>query len=101
MLRWLHKVLALSVVVPLMALVISGSVLSGMPALERAGAISPPADGISVAELAARTVATHPGVEQIKRLPSGKVVAFHAGTDGPAAIVVDPSSGQAVSNHAP
>ena len=101
MLRWLHKVLALSVVLPLTALVISGSVLSVMPALERAGAISYPVDGISVAELAGRTAGTHPGVEQIKRLPSGKVVAFHAGIDGPVATVIDPSSGEPVSNYAP
>jgi sulfite reductase (NADPH) flavoprotein alpha-component len=101
MLRWLHKVLALSTVIPLMALVISGTVLSALPALDRAGAIPVPADGISVAELAGRVVATHPGVEQIKRLPSGKVVAFHAGTDGPVATVVDPSSGAAASNYAP
>ncbi len=101
MLRWIHKVLALSIVAPLMALAISGSVLSVMPALDRAGAISPPADGINVAELAARIAGALPGVEQIKRLPSGKVVAFHAGTDGPAAVVVDPSSGEAVSNYAP
>ena len=72
MLRWIHKVLALSVIIPLMAVVISGTVLSVMPALDRAGAISHPADGITVAELAERTVATQPGVEQIKRLPSGK-----------------------------
>lgn len=101
MLRWIHKVLALSVTLPLLALVISGSVLSVMPALDRAGAISRPAGGISVAELAGRIGATHPGVEQIKRLPSGKVVVFHAGTDGPAAIVVDPSSGEPVSDYAP
>lgn len=101
MLRWLHKVLALSVVMPLMVLVVSGSVLSVMPALDRAGTTSPPADGISVAELAARTAGALPGVEQIKRLPSGKVVAFHAGTDGPVATVVDPSSGEPVSTYAP
>ena len=101
MLRWIHKVLALTVVIPLLALVISGSVLSALPALDRAGSIALPAEGISVAELAGRAVATHPGVEKIKRLPSGKVVAFHAGTDGPAAIVMDPASGETVSNYAP
>lgn len=101
MLRWLHRVLALSVVIPLMVLVVSGSVLSVTPALDRAGAISPPADGISVAELAARTAGTLPGAEEIKRLPSGKVVAFHAGTDGPVATVVDPATGEPVSTYAP
>lgn len=101
MLRWIHKVLSLSVIIPLMAVVISGTVLSVMPALDRAGAISHPADGITVAELAERTVATQPGVEQIKRLPSGKVIAFYTGTDGPAANIVDPSSGEPVSTYAP
>ena len=102
MVRWIHKVLALTVVIPLMVLVISGSGLSVMPALDRAGSISRPADGISIAELAGRTAGITPGVEQIKRLPSGKVVAFYAGTDGPAAmVVVDPSSGEPLSTYAP
>ena len=101
MVRWIHKVLALTVVIPLMVLVISGSGLSVMPALGRAGSISRPADGISIAELAGRIAGIAPGVEQIKRLPSGKVVAFYAGTDGPAAMVVDPSSGEPVSTYAP
>lgn len=101
MLRWTHKVLALSVTLPLMALVISGSVLSVMPARDSAGAISISADGISVADLARWTADTYPGVEQIKRLPSGKVIAFYLGNDGPAASVVDPSNGKPVSDYAP
>ena len=101
MVRWIHKVLALGVALPLMALVMTGSVLSVMPALDRAGTVSLPADGISVAELAGRIAGTHPGVEQIKRLPSGKVIAFSSGTDGPAATVVDPSSGEPLSTYAP
>src|SRR6185437_10294044 len=101
MLRWLHKVLALSVLVPLIAIVISGSMLSVLPAWERAGTIPPPAEGVSVAELASRVANNAPGVEQIKRLPSGKVLAFSFGNDGPAASVVDPSSGEPVSGYAP
>lgn len=97
MLRWIHKVLALSVILPLMALVISGSMLSVMPAWDRAGAIAP--DGISIAEVASRTINTYPGVEELKRLPSGKVVAFYSGNDGPAASVVNPSSGAPVSDY--
>lgn len=99
MLRWIHKVLALSLLLPLMTLVISGSVLSVMPASERAGTISLPAEGVSVADLAGRVANNDPGVEQIKRLPSGKVVAFHSGNDGPAASVVDPASGGPVSDY--
>lgn len=98
--RWLHKVVALSVLVPLMAIVISGSVLSVLPAWERAGVIPPPAEGISVAELAGRVANNILGVEQIKRRPSGKVIAFSFGNDGPAASVVDPSSGEPVSGYA-
>ncbi|MGE0579490.1 MAG: PepSY domain-containing protein [Reyranella sp.] len=101
MLRWIHKVLALSVILPLMALVISGSVLSVMPAWDRAGGLSLPAEGISVADLAGWTTGTYPGVEQIKRLPSGKVIAFYSGNDGSTASVVDPSSGKPVSDYAP
>lgn len=99
MLRRIHKVLALCLLPPLMALVISGSVLSVMPAWERAGTISPAAEGVSVADLAGRIAGNDPGVEQIKRLPSGRIVAFHSGNDGPAASVVDPSTGRPVSDY--
>jgi len=97
MLRWIHKVLALSVILPLMALVISGSMLSVMPAWDRAGAIAP--DRISVARLAGRVVNAYPGIEELKRLPSGKVIAFYSKNDGPAASVVNPSSGAPVSDY--
>jgi len=101
MLRRIHKVLALSVLVPLIALVISGSVLSVLPAWERAGTMSPPAEGVSVADLADRVANNNPGIEQIKRLPSGKVIAFTFGNDGPATRMVDPSSGKPVADYAP
>ncbi|MGJ4931899.1 PepSY domain-containing protein [Bradyrhizobium sp. HKCCYLS2038] len=97
MLRWIHKVLALAVLLPVIVLVLSGSVLSVIPASERAGAISP--GRTSVADLAGRVANSSPGVEQIKRLPSGKVIAFYAGADGPAASVVDPSSGKPASDY--
>ncbi|MGJ4895959.1 PepSY domain-containing protein [Bradyrhizobium oligotrophicum] len=97
MLRWIHRVLAFAVVLPLMVLVLSGAVLSVIPAWERAEAISP--DSISVADLAGRIANRYPGVEQIKRLTSGKVIAFYSGAAGPAASVVDPSSGKPVSDY--
>ena len=95
--RWIHKVLGLSVIVPLMALAISGSVLSVIPAWDRAEAISP--GGVTVAAVAGRVVSTYPGVEELKRLPSGKVIAFYSGNDGPAASVVDAASGELVSDY--
>jgi sulfite reductase (NADPH) flavoprotein alpha-component len=97
MLRWIHKVLALSVIAPLMALVTSGSILSMMPAWDRAGAIAQ--DGISIAEVAGRAISTYPGIEELKRLPSGKVVAFYSANSGPAASIVDPSRGTPVSDY--
>ncbi|MGC2780294.1 MAG: PepSY domain-containing protein [Bradyrhizobium sp.] len=95
--RWIHKVLGLSVIVPLLALAISGSVLSVIPAWDRAGAISQA--GVTVAALAGRVARTAPGVEELKRLPSGKVIAFYSGNDGPGASVVDPASGEFVSDY--
>lgn len=99
MLRWIHKIVGLFVILPLMVLAISGSILSLLPAADRMGTIS--ARGISVASLAGRVASTHAGVEEIKRLPSGKVVAFYSGRDGPAASVVDPVTGASVSDYAP
>ncbi|MFN4281572.1 MAG: PepSY domain-containing protein [Alphaproteobacteria bacterium] len=101
MLRWIHKVLALFALLPLMALAISGSVLSVLPAWERAEATARPRDGITVAELADRVAKAYPGVEQIKRLASGNIITFYFGNDGPAAKVVDPLSGESLADYAP
>ncbi len=97
MLRWIHRILGLFVIIPLMALAISGSVLSAIPAWDRAEAISP--SSVTVAALAGRVVGTYPGVEELKRLPSGKIIAFYSGNDGPAASVVNPVSGEFVSDY--
>jgi sulfite reductase (NADPH) flavoprotein alpha-component len=99
MLRWIHRIVAASVFLSLIILVISGSMLSVLPAWDRAGAIS--ADGISVADLAGRVANTFPGLEELKRLPSGKVIAFYSGDNGPAASVIAPLSGERVSDYAP
>lgn len=96
MMRRIHAILGLSGILLLTVLAVSGAILSIMPALDRAGTISLPAGAISVADLAERVAQNIPEVEQLKRLPSGKIVAFHGGADGPAASVIDPASGQAV-----
>jgi len=100
MMRRIHAFLGLSGMLLLMVLAISGAILSIMPAWDRAGAISPPAAALNVADLAERVAQAVPEVEELKRLPSGKIVAFHSGTDGPAASVIDPASGQAVMPYA-
>jgi sulfite reductase (NADPH) flavoprotein alpha-component len=101
MLRRIHKFLGLSVVLLLMVLAVSGSVLSLLPAWDRAETIAPPAERISIADLAGRAAKADPGIEQLKQLPSGKIIAFYSRNDGPSASVLDPSSGQAVSDYAP
>lgn len=100
MMRRIHAVLGLSGMLLLMVLTISGAILSIMPAWDRAGAISPPAAAISIADLAGRVVQAVPEVEELKRLPSGRIVAFHGGADGLAASVIDPATGQIVMPYA-
>ncbi len=101
MLRQLHKFPALLAGLLVSVLALSGMVLSVLPALDRAGTAAAPADQISIAHLAGRIAAAHPGVEQIRRTASGKIIAFYFENDRPASIVVDPVSGQTVSNYAP
>src|SRR5690606_31935774 len=80
---------------------LSGAVLSIFPALDRTGAVTTPAGSVSVADLAGRVAGLHPDVEQIRRTPSGKVIAFYFENGIPASVVVDPASGQTVAEYAP
>lgn len=92
MLRSIHRWPGLIAALLVLVLALSGAALSVFPALERVGAPQAPA-GLSVAELAAQVEATHPGLEQIRRAPSGRITAwwFDAGTPGSA--VIDPATG--------
>lgn len=101
MARRIHAFLGLSGLLLLTVLAVSGAVLAIMPAWDRAGAVFPPAGTVSVADLAERVTQAIPDVEELRRLPSGKIVAFHGGSDGPAASVIDPSSGQAIMPYEP
>ena len=101
MLRRLHNFPGLLAALLVSVLALSGAVLSVFPALDRSGAAAAPAGAISVADLAARIAGRYPGVEQIRRTPSGKVITFHFENDRPASIVVDPMSGQAIADYAP
>ncbi len=100
MIRVVHRWPGLLAAVLLVLLALSGAALSVFPAIERLAA--PQADrSQSVAELATLIVAQYPGVEQIRRAPSGKITAywFEAGTPG--AAVIDPASGEAVASADP
>ncbi|MFP5481448.1 MAG: PepSY-associated TM helix domain-containing protein, partial [Alphaproteobacteria bacterium] len=81
-------------------LALSGAALSVFPMAERL--VAPQAvAGQSVADLAARVAATHPGLEEIRRSPSGTITAwwFDGGTPGSA--VIDPATGADVGSADP
>ena len=97
MLRQLHRWPGLLAAVLILALSLSGAALSLFPAMERLAAPAA-VSGQTVGDLAAKVLAAHPGVEQIRRSPSGKITAywFDAGVAG--AAVVDPATGQDVAS---
>ena len=100
MIRTLHRWPGLLALVLVTLLALSGAALSVFPAVEHLGA--PQADtGLSVAQLATRIQGVFPGVEQIKRAPSGQITAywFEAGTPG--AAVIDPATGQSAASADP
>lgn len=100
MIRALHRWPGLLALVLVTVLAISGAALSVFPATERIAAPQAVA-GQSVADLAARVAATHPGLEEIRRAPSGTITAwwFDGGTPGSA--VIDPATGTDVGSADP
>ena len=100
MIRALHRwpgVLALAL---LAVLALSGAALSVFPAAERLAAPRAEA-GLSVAALAERILAAYPGVEQIRRAPSGRITAYWFDQGTPGAAVIDPATGQGVASADP
>ncbi len=95
MLRQLHRWPGLLAAALILALALSGAALSMFPAMER---LSSPAavQGQSIGDLAAKVLASHPGVEQIRRSPSGKITAYWFVGDVAGAAVVDPVTGMDV-----
>lgn len=96
MIRALHRWPGLLALVLVTVLALSGAALSVFPMAERLAAPQAAA-AQSVADLAARVAATHPGLEEIRRSPSGTITAwwFDGGTPGSA--VIDPATGADVS----
>ncbi len=97
MLRHLHRWPGLLAAVLILALALSGAALSLFPAIERLSRVDE-VGRQTVGHLAALVLAAHPGVEQIRRSPSGTLTAywFDAGVAG--AAVVDPATGQDVAS---
>ena len=98
--RALHRWPGLLALVLVTVLALSGAALSVFPTAERIAAPQSVA-GQSVADLAASVAATHPGLEEIRRSPSGTITAwwFDGGTPGSA--VIDPATGADVGSADP
>lgn len=95
MIRALHRWPGLLAAALLIILTLSGAALSIFPAAERLAA--PQAEtGLSVATLATRIQTTYPGVEQIRRSPSGQITAYWFADGTPGAAVIDPVTGEGV-----
>lgn len=92
MIRKLHRWPGLVALALLVVLTLSGASLSLFPAMGRLSAV-PVEAGLSVATLASRIQSVYPGVEQIKRAPSGQITAYWFEDGTPGAAVVDPASG--------
>ena len=100
MLRVVHRWPGLLAALLLTVLALSGAVLSIFPAAERLSA--PQADAtLSVADLAGRIQAAYPGVEQIRRSPSGRITAYWFDNGQPGAAAIDPATGQGVASADP
>lgn len=100
MIRAFHRwpgLLALALVI---ILALSGAALSVFPMAERLTAPQAEA-GLTVATLAGRIQAAYPGVEQIRRSPSGRITAYWFDQGAPGAAVIDPATGQGVASADP
>lgn len=100
MIRVLHRWPGLLALALVTVLSLSGAVLSVFPMAERLAAPQAVA-GQSVADLAAHVAATHPGLEEIRRSPSGIVTAWWFDGGTPASAVIDPATGADVGSADP
>ncbi len=101
MLRSVHKYIGLFATALVLVLAISGAALSVLPAWERLQAPAMTEARLSVAELAARVSRNYPGIEQIRRAPSGRITAYYLDGDIAGAVVIDPATGKGIADHAP
>jgi len=101
MLRKLHGLPGLIAAVFLVTLAVTGAILALAPALDRAGAVVPPAGEVSVARMAGRVVANYPGTEQIVRDLSGQVVVYYSRDGQAGADLVNPVTGERLGAYQP
>lgn len=100
MMRILHRWPGIVLAALLFVMALSGAALSLFPALEAVQAPTT-AETLTVAELATRVQASHPGLEQIKRAPSGRITAWWFDGGQPGSAVVDPGTGRDVASADP
>jgi len=100
MIRKLHRWPGLLALALVTLLALSGAALSIFPSLEHLSAPQTVSDQ-SVADLATRIQSALPGVEQIKRAPSGQITAYWFKDGTPGAGIIDPLTGQAVASADP
>ena len=100
MIRAFHRWPGLLALALVTVLALSGAALSVFPAVERLSA--PQAEtGLTVAVLADRIQAVYPGVEQIRRSPSGRITAYWFDQGTPGAAVIEPATGAGVASADP
>ncbi|MFP1631935.1 PepSY domain-containing protein [Zhengella sp. ZM62] len=100
MIRALHRWPGLLALALVTILSLSGAALSVFPAVERIAAPQAEA-GLTVAALADRIQGVYPGVEQIRRSPSGRITAYWFDQGAPGAAVIDPATGEGVASADP
>lgn len=100
MMRNFHRWVGLVLSLVLFVAALSGTALSVVNVLEAGRAIRP-ASTQTVADLAARVQVAHPGLEQIRRAPSGQVSAWWFDGGQPGSAVVDPATGRDFSSADP
>tara|TARA_R110002020_G_scaffold5841_6_gene23970 strand:- start:4406 stop:6613 length:2208 start_codon:yes stop_codon:yes gene_type:complete len=96
MLRALHKFPGLIAALLIVVMTLSGAALSLLPTLEVVQAPAQSEPTLSVATLADRIANAYPGVEQIRRAPSGRITAFYFDSGRPGAAIIDPATGSGV-----
>ncbi|MBD8893620.1 PepSY domain-containing protein [Roseibium litorale] len=92
MIRVLHRWPGLLAAALLVVIALSGAALSLFPAAETLTVPEVEA-GLPVADLAQRIQNTYPGVEQIRRAPSGRITAYWFDNGTPGSAVIDPATG--------
>jgi len=99
--RRLHAVPGVAASLLVVVLAVSGAVLALSPVRERAGATVPPRGAVNLADFAAAVVAHYPGVEQITRRPSGRVVVDYTEAGEPLSMAIDPATAAPLAPYEP